>query len=73
MPSTSSGLTSLAAPPATSGMHEVLEVSTGVPLAMAFSSFMWAYLLAVVFGFAFALYPAWKASKLSPMEALRYE
>ncbi|MCE1229196.1 MAG: ABC transporter permease [Firmicutes bacterium] len=45
----------------------------GVPLAMAFSSFMWAYLLAVVFGFAFALYPAWRASKLSPMEALHYE
>lgn len=45
----------------------------GVPLGMELKSFLWAYSLAVVFGFLFALYPAWKASKLSPMEALRYE
>jgi len=45
----------------------------GVPLGMELKSFLWAYGLAVVFGFLFALYPAWKASKLSPMEALRYE
>ena len=32
--STSSGLTNLAAPPATSGIHETLEVITGTPLAM---------------------------------------
>jgi ABC-type antimicrobial peptide transport system permease subunit len=40
---------------------------------MSLSSFLWAYLLAAVCGFLFALYPAWKASKLSPMEALHYE
>ncbi len=45
----------------------------GVPLGMSFSSFAWAYALALVFGLGFALYPAWKASRLSPMEALRYE
>ena len=45
----------------------------GVPLFMDPKSFVWAYLLAVVFGFVFALFPAWKASRLSPMEALRYE
>jgi len=48
-------------------------LSLGVPLYMRASSFVWAFLLAAVFGFAFALYPAWKASRLSPMEALRYE
>jgi ABC-type antimicrobial peptide transport system permease subunit len=36
-------------------------------------SFVYAYLMASAFGFLFALFPAWRASRLSPMEALRYE
>ena len=47
--------------------------SIGIPLALAPKSFIVATAMAVVFGFLFALYPAWKASRQSPMEALRYE
>jgi putative ABC transport system permease protein len=45
----------------------------GIPLHMDLKSFAWAWFLAGAFGLVFALYPAWKASRLSPMEALHYE
>jgi len=51
----------------------VITASLQVPLYMRASSFLWAFILAGAFGFLFALYPAFKASRLSPMEALRYE
>jgi ABC-type antimicrobial peptide transport system permease subunit len=55
------------------GFSWIITKSIGIPLFMTPASFLWAYSLAAAFGFLFALYPAWKASRLSPMEALRYE
>jgi putative ABC transport system permease protein len=55
------------------GFSKIITSSIGIPLHMDFKSFISAYLLAAGFGVVFALYPAWKAARLSPMEALRYE
>ncbi|HKD12404.1 MAG TPA: ABC transporter permease [Thermoanaerobaculia bacterium] len=52
---------------------KTITVVLEVPLYMDPKSFVWAFLLALIFGFLFALYPAVKASRQSPMEALRYE
>jgi ABC-type antimicrobial peptide transport system permease subunit len=52
---------------------KVITAAIGVPLSISPASFGWAALLAGAFGFVFALFPAYKASRLSPMEALHYE
>ena len=52
---------------------KVITTVIEIPLYLNPKSFLWAFLLAGLFGFAFALYPAFKASRQSPMEALRYE
>jgi putative ABC transport system permease protein len=41
--------------------------------AYAFHVFVQAFGVAIALGFAGSLYPAWRASRLSPIEALKYE
>ena len=45
------------------GFSKIITSSIGIPLHIDPKSFVSAYLLAGVFGFLFALYPAWKASR----------
>src|SRR6185369_14868179 len=48
------------------GFSKIITASIGTPLHIDPKSFLFAYLLAAIFGFLFALFPAWKASRLSP-------
>lgn len=46
-----------------------LDISPVIPLWAVISGFFGMLLVGVTFG----VYPAWKASKLDPIESLRYE
>jgi len=67
------GLGALAGLAAGVAFSKIITSFLEIRLYMQPASFLWAFALAAAFGFLFALYPAWKASRLSPMEALRYE
>ncbi|MCK9467539.1 MAG: ABC transporter permease [Candidatus Absconditabacterales bacterium] len=55
------------------GISEIVRMKAGLPTEVSYNSVMMSFFFSMFVGLFFGFYPARKASKLNPIDALRYE